>query len=657
MANGGCCAERQGSLLSEPVSTPAASRPPEPSPRRRQLLFLILALTLIRGLLYLAIIPPWQHYDEPTHFEYVRLIAQRGRLPKAGDYDLEMRRQIASSMQAAGFWKELGTPSLDFWSDRQPYIGLSELDHPPLYYLLLAGPQLLAAHQEVETQLYLARLGSVLLYLVIVASAYGLVTEAFPRRLWLPAVVATFVALLPPVTDLMSAVNNDVGAAAAASALLWAGARLICQGPSPGRVAAVLLLTAACFAIKSTAGTTALAIWLAIGVGYLPRQHRRRLWRGLALLVPLAVVALGTWGPHAAHWYGTEQPAAPNRVTTQAPLGRSALALSAAGREHPRVLFQEVSRSTGQALKGHTVTLGAWLRVPAGAGGIAALNLDDGPTEAWHHVQVTAEWQFYAFTTTLGANATGVAASIILPQHPTAAPTLQADGVVLVDGEMPLHLVPHFQTVEATAGQWGDRPIINLLQNGSAERAWPGLRAWPGNHNLYRLPISHAVHSLGEWSRTGWVYGPELLLLFQSFWGKFAWGHLSLPAPWFYPLGLLAALSIGGGGLAVVRRLRAHHRAAPWQRHLWGVLALALLVSWGGAVLRVHPVFVTRSLFWPSARYASTAIVPTAAFLCGGLSELLPRRWRGWAAWLGLLSLAALDAVALWTVILPYYYG
>lgn len=657
MADDRGCAEGEGSLLSETAPSPAASRPPEPSPPRRRLLFLILVLTLTRGLLYLAILPPWQHYDEPTHLEYVRLIAERGRLPRPGEYDLEMQRQIASSMQAAGFWKDLGTPSLDFWSDRQPYIGISELEHPPLYYLLLAGPQLLAAHQEVETQLYLARLGSVLLYLILVASAYGLVAEAFPRRRWLPAAVAAFVALLPPVTDLMSAVNNDVGAAAAVSALLWAGARLIRRGSSPGRGAAVLLLTAACFATKSTAGTTALAILLALGVGYLPQQYRRRLWRGLALLVPLAVAALGTWGPHAAHWYSTEQPASPNRVTTQAPLGHSALALSAAGQEHPRVLFQEVSRPQGRTLKGHTVTLGAWLRVPAGTGGIAALSLDDGRTEAWHRIEVTDEWQFYAFTATLSADATGVAASILLPQRPNAAQALQADGVVLVDGEMPLHLVPQFQTAEATAGQWGDRPILNLLQNGSAERAWPGLRAWPGNQNLYRQPIAHVVHSLGEWSRTGWVYGPELLLLFQSFWGKFAWGHLSLPAAWFYPLGLLTALSIGGGGLAVVRRLRARHRAAPWQRHLWGVLALALLVGWGGAVLRVHPVFLTRFLFWPSARYAGAAMVPTAAFLCGGWSELLPCRWRGWAAWLGLLSLAALDAVALWTVILPYYYG
>jgi len=33
----------------------------------------ILVLALANGLLYLVLVPPWQHYDEPTHFEYAWL--------------------------------------------------------------------------------------------------------------------------------------------------------------------------------------------------------------------------------------------------------------------------------------------------------------------------------------------------------------------------------------------------------------------------------------------------------------------------------------------------------------------------------------------------------------------------------------------------------
>ena len=40
-------------------------------------LLLLVCLSFIRGLLYVSLVPPWGHYDEPTHFEYVWLIANR----------------------------------------------------------------------------------------------------------------------------------------------------------------------------------------------------------------------------------------------------------------------------------------------------------------------------------------------------------------------------------------------------------------------------------------------------------------------------------------------------------------------------------------------------------------------------------------------------
>lgn len=68
------------------------------SPSRLGLLAAILLVGLIHGLLYVFLMPPWQHYDEPTHFEYVWLIANRPGLPKPGDYDRDMRRQVGKSV-------------------------------------------------------------------------------------------------------------------------------------------------------------------------------------------------------------------------------------------------------------------------------------------------------------------------------------------------------------------------------------------------------------------------------------------------------------------------------------------------------------------------------------------------------------------------------
>jgi hypothetical protein len=620
-------------------------------------LLLILLLALVRGLLYLAIVPPWQHYDEPTHFEYVRLIAERRRLPQRGDYDLGMRQEIASSMQAAGFWKELTAPTIDFWSDEPPSIGISELEHPPLYYILLALPQQLVNHQDVETQLYVARLGSVLLYLLVVVSAFGLVAEAFPRQRWLPIAVATFIVLLPPFTDLMSAVNNDVGAAAASSLLLWAAVRLLRRGMSLIRVGAVLALSAICWFTKSTAGAVAVAVLLILLAHYTPRSYRRWLLLALCLLIPVAVIGTFTWGGQAAHWYSHAPAAAANRLTSDAVLGESILVLSANGEEHPRIVYQELRRPVGQSLRGQVVTLGAWLKADEGSEGIARLRLADGLTLQQHRFEATSDWEFHAFTATIGLDAPGVAVYAILPGQENAARSVYLDGVILVNGEMPVDQIPEMSNLEGTAGQWGGQRFSNLLQNGSGENVWPGLRGWIGNASLYRQPASLIFHSLLDWSRTSWVYAFEFPILFQSFWGGFGWNHLLLPDPYYYVLGAITILGFIGSGVALFRLTKKRKRGSRWQRYAWGMLGLVLLVSWGSAVLRIHPVFETRHISWPAARYAAVAIVPTATLLCWGLLEIVPRRWRRELAWLGLLGMIALDTIALWTVILPYYYG
>ena len=562
---------------------------PLPHLGRRQLLFLALVLVLmfVRGLLYLVAFPPWQHYDEPTHFEYVRLIAEQGRLPQADDYDLEMRREIAASMRESGFWADPGSPSIDFWSTTPPDIGITELVHPPLYYALLALPQRLARHQGVGVQLYLARLGSILLGLVVVASAFGLVTEVFPRRQMLPVAVAVLIALLPPFVDLMSSVNNDVGAAAAVSLLLWASVRMIRRGPLLWQGGLVLLLAGACIATKSTASIVAVAVLLVVGGGYLfrkglvPRQ-RRWFWLGLALLSLVFLVATVTWGGQAAFWEGREEPSAPNRLATDTVLGRSALALSAGDDRYPRMLFQELAPSAGQRLRGQTVTLGTWLRVAEGPAGPVILGLADGSTFHWRQVQAAGDWQFHVITATMAADAPSVTVHARLPASTDAAQAVLLDGLVLAAGDFSASLPPQFDTAAAESGSWAGRPFDNLVRNGSAESAWPGLRAWIGDTTLFRYSVTYVLHSLWDLERTGWVYGPDLLMLLQSFWGRFGWNHLALPDLCFIPLLLLTLAGLAGAALKLLRWLSRGRDRELWQVHVVALLGAAFLAGWGG---------------------------------------------------------------------------
>jgi hypothetical protein len=153
------------------------------------------------------------------------------------------------------------------------------------------------------------------------------------------------------------------------------------------------------------------------------------------------------------------------------------------------------------------------------------------------------------------------------------------------------------------------------------------------------------------------VYGSELSILFQSFWGRFGWNHVAVPRVLFYPLALISAAGVLGAGLGLVRRARTGALRRSGRRYIWAFLLVTALVSWGAAILRVHPVFITRSVFWPVARYAWVAVAPTLTLLCLGLAEIIPGRWHKESAWMGLLGLITLDVVALWAAILPYFYG
>jgi len=190
-------------------------------------LMLILAAGLLHGLLYVFLVPPWQHYDEPTHFEYAWLVANRPGWPAPGAYDQEMRRQVATSMLENAFFNGMGfRPDLDPASG-PIWIGLSETHQPPLYYALASLPLRLAGGADMALQLRLARPVSLALFLCTIAAAWAatglLVAADSPLRILVPAGIA----LLPGLADLMTAVNNDAAAIAAFSLCLWACLRLV----------------------------------------------------------------------------------------------------------------------------------------------------------------------------------------------------------------------------------------------------------------------------------------------------------------------------------------------------------------------------------------------------------------------------------------------
>lgn len=263
----------------------------------------LLPLALAHGLLYLFLVPPWQHYDEPNHFEYAAQIAiGEGITP--GEGSVQLSREIADSMYRHRFWPPGVRP--DLLSPGPVLLGFSQRLHPPLYYHLIALPIGPTRYLAVETQLYLARAVSMLLYALTVLAAWRIAVVMAPDE---PATQLAFPLLVlftPAFADLMAAVNNDVLLNMAATTALLGAVLLIRDGPRPAALA--LAGFGALVAVLTKRVGLAVVPLVGLALLWALRRHpvRRRLVAGigLAMFVVAGVAAFrpvmveGPGGPH-----------------------------------------------------------------------------------------------------------------------------------------------------------------------------------------------------------------------------------------------------------------------------------------------------------------------------------------------------------------------
>ncbi len=316
------------------VDSSAAVSPPAPTWREPLLLGLIVLLALVNGLIWSAVVPPWQTPDEPKHFEYVRLLAEGHGLvafaSEAEAGDPELQRWILASMDAHQFWWYGRAPGYDPDQPPQRFADVWLLGShtafyraSPAYYWLLArlqpGDRLLG--------LYLARLVSVLLGALTVLFVGLAARELFPDDPLVRYGAPAFAALHPMFAFAFAGVNSDalVNCLAAFAFLLLA--RLLARGANPARLVLLLAVVVAAVLVKRTALflvptlLVALLFWLAL--------RRRRPGLTLALaggVVLLALAGLAQWGasggwerlPQDVRWtalrYFFNEPDQPARV-------------------------------------------------------------------------------------------------------------------------------------------------------------------------------------------------------------------------------------------------------------------------------------------------------------------------------------------------------
>lgn len=623
---------------------------------------LVLLAALVHGLLYVFLIPPWQHYDEPTQFEYAWLIASRGRFPEIGEYDQGLRQELAASMVEHDFFVELpGGPNL-LSRNRPVWVGISQLQDPPLYYLILAIPLRFVRYLDVTTQLYLVRLISLLFFLLTLIVIHRITRELFPEAAYLHWILPLSIALLPAFVDLMSAANNDVGATFFFSLFLWAGVRLLRRGLSPARAGAALGAALLCLEVKNT-------VWVALPLVLLLlffalTLRARPAWRLRTWLVLLAGAvlagALAFPTVPAALWYrdtqALEQPR-PSGPEERSPLGDEHLRVPLSPAVSPGpVLYQPLPPDAGRELQGGWVTLGAWLWASRAAEVRTPGLWVDGEMLS-SQVRLGQEPVFWARSYQIPAGAEQIQL-VITPGTPDQGKDLVVnyDGLVLAAGRYSLEVTPQFESGDALSGIWGGQPFENLARGPSFEDRWigvaPGIDRWLSAHTPVNL--ARTLFALQDRAAFGNVFRATLVNLFQSFFARFGWNHIRLPSPWYWAI---AALTAPGLILTLIVAAReAREKPARWRVTLaW--LLLALLGVWGGAFFRVRIPVWGQTLFLPGARYAYPAIFPTMLWLVWGGVHTSSRRLPVWG-WLALLCvpLLILDIYSLITI-MGYYHG
>lgn len=247
--------------------------------RRWLLLFVILGL--VRGVMYAAIIPPWQGPDEPQHFEYARLLRDRHHWVPYGDVSVPLEQEIIRSMVrhqfrpfGLGDFEPSNPPSTfrEIWGKQ----GVdTRLGTPPLYHLIAGLPLHLPSSSNVTTQLYLSRGMSILMGALLIAVVFLIGWEIFPQSPPIFLGATTFVLFLPMFMYVTAVVNSDNLANLVVALVTYLLLVIIMRGFRIWRGAILLLLIAAGIATKKTTLITIPLAALAVPLAWWGRDARQ----------------------------------------------------------------------------------------------------------------------------------------------------------------------------------------------------------------------------------------------------------------------------------------------------------------------------------------------------------------------------------------------
>jgi hypothetical protein len=589
---------------------------------------IILALGVIHGLVFVFLIPPWQHYDEPGHFEYAKLIALQGSIPKAGDYDAALVQEIYNSTIKNNFFHYQGqpTPSQNITGAANRF-WIPQVGDPPAYYWSVSWLIKLTLSQPTETQLYMGRLFSLVLFLLTIWASWRLTKEITTANSPLRWMVPAMLALLPGFVDIMTAFSNDPAAVMVFSLFLWASIRLIRVGLKPGLLLITILLVILCFFTKRTTWVAPILFPFVLILSIFHGRLKKAGWAIALLLIPLSAFIIFQWDD-AALWYRDTTQDEPTRVIAPVqPLQGNALQVVIDSQASSPSLFQIVIPEAGHSLPGKTVTLGSWVwsNVPMAINSPDLLIINKkretvrlgSPT-----IQIGTDPVFTSLSFRIPEDATRV--YVVLSPSTSSAPAgkVYFAGPILVEGERPVNSHPIFHDRSMSTGEWGG-PFTNLVRNADVAQAWPKIRSDVVHlTNKVSANLDNELYwmiDLLDVRGNSWFLVGSFRTIFRTFWGRFGWGNISMIGSLTYRLfELVTLLSFAGLGIFSFR----HRSSIPWGIVIFNGISL-LLVLFMAFYTGIAMQSLISKDYLPVARFILSMIVPISFALCAGWSIIL----------------------------------
>jgi hypothetical protein len=210
--------------------------------REYRLLLFLLGLTLLRGIIYIASIPPWQSPDEPTHLEYVQLLAESRHLTGPVKPETGLEKEIIASMDRSRFWEFNGSPRPDplpaafaevpFFKFTRAQTQLGR--KPPLYYLTASLLLRVFPGSDLVTRLYLLRSLSLVFTLSTIALIFFTARLVVPEDHYFPALAAAGAAFLPEFMVIGTSVSYEPLASLLGAFFIYLLIRTQVRGITPG---------------------------------------------------------------------------------------------------------------------------------------------------------------------------------------------------------------------------------------------------------------------------------------------------------------------------------------------------------------------------------------------------------------------------------------